>query len=211
MSDTLENVLLVDDDASLRRSLTRTLRHAGYTVQAFSTAAEFLAHPVLPRPCCVLLDVQLPDLDGLALQERVRQAGCTAPVVFITGHGDIPMSVRAMKAGAADFLPKPFGRDELLAAVKAALLLDRGGSRTEEELGERRARYRSLSPREKEVFRCVAAGLMNKHIAAELGISEKTVKFHRANMAAKLGSGSVADLTRIAVSLDLGPGCAPAR
>lgn len=203
-------IYIVDDSLSLRRSLSRTLRTAGYQVECLGAAGEFLARPPPVGPACLVLDVQLPDLNGLALQERLQASGSLLPIVFITGYGDVPMSVKAMKAGAVDFLPKPFGRDELLAAVGAALerharvLQSDGLAR---DCGERLAR---LSPREGEVFRRVVAGLMNKQIAAELGISEKTVKFHRGRLTAKLGAPSVAEMTRMAVGAGIDPAGAAA-
>jgi FixJ family two-component response regulator len=191
-------VFVVDDDPSVRKSLTRVVRSAGYTVEAFASARDFMARGPCEGPCCVVLDVRMPGLTGLDLQEALVGAGRAMPVVFITGHGNISMSVKAMKAGAVDFLTKPFDVASLLAAIERAVakaVRDRGEeSRTAEVL----ARVRRLTPRETEVFALVVTGMLNKQIAGALGIGEKTVKVHRARVMEKMQAASVAELVRLA-------------
>lgn len=191
-------VFVVDDEPDLRRALERLLRAEGLAVECFGSAADFLARPPGDEPACLLLDVAMPGLDGLALQQRLNDLDRPLPVVFLTGQGDIPMSVQAMKAGATDFLTKPAGRDALLRAIRAAL--ERAGrERTEQAAREdARARVARLTPREREVLSHVVMGKLNKHIAAELGTTEQTVKVHRGRVMDKLGVRSVLDLARIA-------------
>ncbi len=190
-------VFVVDDDASVRESLARVFARAGYQAESYASAAEFLNRAPCDGPsCCLVLDLQMPGLDGLALQQALVSAGNPVPIVFITGHGDVPTSVQAMKGGAVDFLSKPFETDALLDAVAHAL--DR--SRKEHEMLDELARVRSavstLTPREREVLRHMVAGKRNKQIAAELGTTEKTVKVHRARVMEKMGAGSIAELVR---------------
>jgi FixJ family two-component response regulator len=195
-------VCVVDDDVSVRESLEALIRHAGYDVHAFASASEFLARPPRDCPSCVVLDVSLPDLDGLEVQARL--AGRTElPIVFITGYGDIPMSVRAMKAGAMEFLTKPFGDDVLLDAIALAIERSRAVRRADAEKTELRGRYASLTPRERQVMAHVVTGLLNKQVGAELGMSEITVKTHRGRVMRKMGAGSFADLVRMAGKLEL--------
>jgi len=191
-------VFVVDDDASVRKSLTRVMTSAGYTVETFASARDFMARAPSADPCCVVLDVRMPGLTGLDLQEALAGAGRPMPIVFITGHGDVSMSVRAMKAGAVDFLTKPFDLDSLLAAVRRALAKDLKDRSEEGRTAEVLARVRRLTPRETEVFALVVTGMLNKQIADALGIGEKTVKVHRARVMEKMQAGSVAELVRLA-------------
>jgi FixJ family two-component response regulator len=191
-------VFVVDDDPSVRKSLTRVMTRAGYTVETFASARDFMARAPSAGPCCVVLDVRMPGLTGLDLQEALGGAGHPIPIVFITGHGDIPMSVRAMKAGAVDFLTKPFDVASLLAAIERALAKDVKDRGEEDRTADVLARVRRLTPRETEVFALVVTGMLNKQIADRLGIGEKTVKVHRARVMEKMQAGSVAELVRLA-------------
>jgi FixJ family two-component response regulator len=189
-------VFVVDDDVSVRESLELLIRYAGWRPETFATASAFLAHPRVIVPSCLVLDVSLPDLNGLDLQRLMAADRIDTPIIFITGHGDVPMSVRAMKAGAAEFLEKPFADDVLLDAIR--LCLER--SRVRNAL---RLRYATLTDREREVMTLVVSGLLNKHIGAELGISEITVKWHRGSTMRKMKADSLADLVRMAAALNL--------
>jgi FixJ family two-component response regulator len=191
-------VFVVDDDQSVRTSLANLLETEDYAVEIFANAAEYLARVPHPGPACLVLDVQLPGLDGLALQQRLMQEGRTEQIVFITGHGDLPTGIRAMKRGAVDFLPKPFRDDELLPAVAQGLARSAEDCRQRVEVVESRARLARLTPREFEVFRLVIAGRLNKEIGAELGITLRTIKTHRARVMQKIGAISVAELVRLA-------------
>ena len=196
---------MVDDDPSVLRALTRLLSAAGFQARAFPSPAAFLqAHdPVTPG--CLVLDVALPGLDGLELQQALAVSDCARPVVFITGRGDIPTSVRAMKGGAVDFLTKPVNDKNLLAAVRNAIEIDRLARETQVEMDALRQRLATLTPREREVLAQVVAGRLNKQIAADLGTVEKTIKVHRARIMAKMAVGSLADLVRIAERLGIPP------
>lgn len=198
MNNSNSVVCIVDDDASVRRSLERLLRSVGLDVEAFASAAEFLRRPHSDRPTCVLLDVRMPGLNGLDLQQELASAGLTIPIIFITGHGTIPMSVRAMKGGAVDFLQKPFDEQVLLDAVHRALELDWNARNKWSELTQIQRRVESLTPREREVFARVVTGHLNKDIAHELGASEKTIKVHRARVMQKMQADSLAMLVRLA-------------
>jgi RNA polymerase sigma factor (sigma-70 family) len=191
-------VFVVDDDPSVRKSLTRVIAAAGYAVEAFASAREFLERAPAMGACCLVLDVRMPGVTGIDLQKTLAQAVHRIPVVFITGHGDVAMSVAAMKAGAVDFLTKPFASKDLLAAIERAVDKDTRNLGAEARTEELQARVRTLTPRERQVFALVVTGMLNKQIAAELGIVEKTVKVHRARVMDKMRAGSVAELVRLA-------------
>ena len=199
MTETIPSVFIVDDDAAVRKSLVRLLHSAGYRSETFASAEEFLDRwEGDPAPGCVLLDIQMPGLDGLQLQQKLQTSDLSIPIIFVTGHGDIPMSVKAMKAGAVDFLSKPFRDNNLLEAVQQAILRDR---RQRAERADREAvqkRYETLTSREREVMALVVRGLMNKQISSELGASEKTIKIHRGRVMEKMRVQSVAELVRAA-------------
>jgi FixJ family two-component response regulator len=191
-------VFVVDDDASVRKSLMRLLEAAGYTVEAFASAREFLAAARAPGPSCLVLDIRMPGITGLDLQKTLAQAVHRMPIVFVTGHGDIPMSVQAMKAGAIDFLTKPYAAKDLLDAIGRALDKDTKDLGREARTRSIHARVETLTPRERQVFALVVTGMLNKQIAAQLGVVEKTVKVHRARVMDKMRAGSVAELVRLA-------------
>jgi FixJ family two-component response regulator len=198
-------VFVVDDDVSVRESLELMIRHAGWQPQIFASAQDFLAHPRAVAPSCLVLDVSLPGLNGLDLQKRVANDRTDMPIIFITGYGDVPMSVQAMKAGAVEFLTKPFRDDVLLDAVRHALERSEAALGQELELRTLRDDYASLSRREKEVMALVVSGLLNKQVGAELGISEITVKAHRGNVMRKMNADSLPDLVNMAGRLHLTP------
>ena len=192
------SVFVVDDDPSVRKSLTRLIESAGYTVEAFASARDFLKAATAGGPCCLVLDVRMPGMTGLDLQRTLAQAVHRIPIVFVTGQGDIPMTVTAMKAGAVDFLTKPFAARDLLDAVQRAVEKDTRNLGTEARSRSLHARVKTLTPRERQVFALVVTGMLNKQIAAQLGVVEKTVKVHRARVMDKMGAGSLAELVRLA-------------
>jgi len=191
-------VFVIDDDLSVRRALARLFKYEGFRVETFGTAQEFLSQPLPDSPACLILDVRMPGLNGLDLQTRLATRNARLPIVFITGHGDIPMTVRAMKAGAADFLPKPFDGQQLLAVVRKAIARHSKTRLADEDLAEIRRRLEALSPRERQVMALVVKGLVNKQSASKLGVTEKTIKVHRARVMRKMRARSLADLVRMA-------------
>ena len=201
MSDVTPIVFVVDDDVSVRESLELLIRCEGWRPETFASAQEFLDYPRVLVPNCLVLDVSLPGLNGLDLQRLVADERREMPIIFITGHGDIPITVRAMKAGAVEFLTKPFNDDVMLAAIRAALEHSRVALNLEAEMRTLRDRYTSLSPRERQVMGLVVSGLLNKQIGGELGISEITVKAHRGKVMQKMKADSLAGLVKMAARL----------
>jgi len=197
-------VFVVDDDVSVRQSLEALIQMAGWEARTFDSAEAFLAWPPAPAPNCLVLDVGLPDLNGLELQARIAGTRAEMPIIFITGYGDVPTTVRAMKGGAVEFLTKPFGEEEMLGAIEAALERSRETVGKQSALLDLRERYDSLSRRDREVMNLVVMGLLNKQVGGELGISEITVKAHRGRMVEKMRAASLADLVKMSTRLGLG-------
>ena len=205
MTDDTPIVFVVDDDISVRESLELLISFAGWQPELFASAEEFLAHQRVSVPNCLILDVSLPELDGLELQKLIASDRRDMPIIFITGHGDIPMTVQAMKAGAVEFLTKPFDDEVLLSAIQHALERSRTALGREMEIQALRDCYASLTPREREVMKLVVAGLLNKQVGSKLGISEITVKAHRGKVMQKMKADSLADLMKMSVRLRLAP------
>ncbi len=204
MPDVPSIVFVVDDDVSVRESLELLIQSAGWQPETFASAQDFLSRPRVIRPCCLVLDVTLPGLNGLELQQQLADR-VDMPIIFITGNGDVPMSVRAMKAGAVEFLTKPFKDDVLLNAIRGAIERSRAALRLEAEMRALRNCYESLTPREREVMALVVSGLLNKQVGGELGISEITVKAHRGQVMRKMRADSLPDLVTMAARLGLRP------
>ena len=198
-------IFIIDDDASVRKGLSRLLRSLGFEVETFASAEQFLAREPYQGIGCIVLDVRMPGLSGMDLQDELNRAGHSLPIVFITGHGEIPMSVQAMKRGAVDFLSKPFDDKELLRAVNEAVATARRTEAQRADTGDALRRIGLLTPREREILRYVISGLLNKQIAFKLNIAEKTVKVHRGHIMEKLGVGSVAELVRLAEKAGIKP------
>jgi FixJ family two-component response regulator len=196
-------VFVVDDDISVRESLESLIRFAGWQPQIFASAQEFLPRPPVFVPSCLVLDVMLPDLNGLDLQKRLATDRVAMPIIFISGHGDVPTAVRAMKAGAVEFLSKPYSDEMLLSAIQLAIECSDAALRREAEMRSIRDRYASLSPRERQVMALVVRGLVNRHVGSELFITEITVKVHRGNVMRKMKADSLADLVNMAATLGL--------
>ena len=204
MTENPEWVYVVDDDLSVREALSSLIRSVGLRVETYPSAAAFLEAERPPGVACLILDVRMPGLSGLELQSRMAQSGPAIPIIFITGHGDIPMAVLAMKKGAVEFLSKPFRDDDLLAAIHGAMARARDSHREESEVGEIRRRYALLTAREKEVIAYIVKGALNKQAASELGVSEMTVKVHRHNIMHKMGVSRLPDLVRMVERLNQG-------
>ena len=198
-------VFVVDDDVSVRESLELLIQFAGWQPETFASAEEFLAHPRTTTPSCLVLDVSLPDLNGLELQKLIASERADMPIIFITGHGDVPTSVQAMKAGAVEFLTKPFDDEALLSAIRHAIERSAAVLEDQAEITTLRSSYESLTPREQEIMLLVVAGMLNKQIGVQLGISEITVKAHRGKVMQKMNADSLADLVKTAVRLGLTP------
>jgi len=203
MSEAESTIFVIDDDLSVRQSLESLIKSVGWRVRTYGSAQEFLGSGHLEAPGCIVLDVRLPGLSGLDLQQALLRAKSHLPVIFITGHGDIPMSVQAMKAGAVEFLPKPFREQDLLDALKLALDRDRITRQQRAEQAALRARYDSVTPREQQVMGLLVTGLLNKEIAATLGVSEVTIKVHRSQIMQKMQADSLANLVRMAERLGI--------
>ena len=203
MGDPESIVFIIDDDPLYRRSSERLVRSVGFSVQSFESASHFLSSRRPNVPSCLILDVRMPGLSGLDLQRELAEAGVHIPIIFVTGHGDIPMSVQAMKAGAVEFLTKPFRDQALLDAIRQAIGRDQVARQRHARTADLRRRYESLTSREREVFRCVVSGMLNKQIADEIGATERTVKFHRGNIMRKMQVNSLAELVRMAEALGI--------
>ena len=201
----IPTVFIIDDDLSMRRAVQDLVESVGLFAESFATGGEFLRRGRTTSPSCLVLDVRLPQMSGLDFQSRLAETGTQIPIIFITAHGDVPMSVKALKAGAVEFLTKPFRDQDLLDAIQQALQRDRAAREQQAEILNVHERYKTLTPREREVMAFVVSGLLNKQIAAEIGASEATVKIHRGNMMQKMQVGSLIELVRIADKLKIFP------
>ena len=200
---TVPTVFIIDDDHGMRQAVQDLVESVGLRAESFATGQEFLCRQPTSEPSCLVLDVRLPQMSGLDFQHLLTENGIQIPIIFITAHGDVPMSVRALKSGAVEFLTKPFRDQELLDAIQHALQRDRAAREQQTEVRELDGRYRSLTNREREVFGFVVSGLLNKQIASEIGASEATVKIHRGNLMQKMQAGSLIELVRMADKLKL--------
>jgi FixJ family two-component response regulator len=201
----IPTVFIVDDDRSMRQAVQDLVESVGLRAESFATGGEFLAKGRTNSPSCLVLDVRLPQMSGLDFQNRLTESGMQIPIIFITAHGDVPMSVKALKAGAVEFLTKPFRDQDLIDAIQQALQRDRAAREQQAEILDVHERYQTLTPREREVMALVVSGLLNKQIASEIGVSEATVKIHRGNMMQKMQVGSLIELVRVADKLKLIP------
>jgi FixJ family two-component response regulator len=202
---TIPTVFIVDDDRSMRQAVQDLVESVGLRVESFATGQEFLSRQLTSDPSCLVLDVRLPQMSGLDFQRRLTEIGMQIPIIFITAHGDVPMSVRALKSGAVEFLTKPFRDQDLLDAIQQALQRDRAAREQLAEVHELHGRYQALTAREREVMGLVVSGMLNKQIASEIGASEATVKIHRGNAMQKMQAGSLIELVRMADKLKLAP------
>jgi FixJ family two-component response regulator len=198
-------VFIIDDDRGMRQAIQDLVESVGLRAESFATGEEFLGGNLTGRPGCLVLDVRLPQMSGLDFQHRLVEAGVQIPIIFITAHGDIPMSVRALKSGAVEFLTKPFRDQDLLDAIQQALRRDRAAQEHQAEIHDLQRRYGALTAREQQVMALVVSGMLNKQIASEIGASEATVKIHRGNVMHKMQAGSVVDLVRMADKLKVSP------
>lgn len=201
----VSTVFVIDDDGGMRQAIQDLVESVGLRAEAFATGEEFLEKPRTADPSCLVLDVRLPQMSGLEFQQKLAELGVRIPIIFITAHGDIPMSVRALKSGAVEFLTKPFRDQDLLDAIQQALQRDRAAREQLADINELQERYRALTPREREVMALVISGMLNKHIAAKIGASEATVKIHRGHLMEKMQADSLIELVRMADKLDLSP------
>jgi FixJ family two-component response regulator len=204
-TEALPTVFIVDDDRGLRQAIHDLVESVGLRAESFASGEDFLRAKRMNRPSCLVLDVRLPQMSGLDFQQRLTETGIQIPIIFITAHGDIPMSVRALKSGALEFLTKPFRDQDLLDAIHQALERDRGAREQQSEIHNLQERVRTLTAREQEVMNLVVSGMLNKQIASEIGTSEATVKIHRGNVMRKMKAGSVVDLVRMADKLKPSP------
>jgi FixJ family two-component response regulator len=202
-NDSAPIVFVIDDDASMRASVSSLIRSVGLQAEVFASTSEFLAEKRFQGPSCLILDVRLPGVSGLDFQTELAKANSSIPIIFVTGHGDIPMSVKAMKQGAVEFLTKPFRDQDLLDAVQVALARARSRHESDKTTSDLRAKFATLTPREQEVMAWVTGGLLNKQVAAEMGVTEITVKVHRGNVTRKMGAKSLAELVRMADALGI--------
>lgn len=204
-TEALPTVFIVDDDRGLRQAIHDLVESVGLRAESFASGEDFLRAKRINRPSCLVLDVRLPQMSGLDFQQRLTETGIQIPIIFITAHGDIPMSVRALKSGALEFLTKPFRDQDLLDAIHQALERDRVAREQQSEIRNLQERVRTLTARQQEVMNLVVSGMLNKQIASEIGVSEATVKIHRGNVMRKMRAGSVVDLVRMADKLKLSP------